>query len=70
MRSFGWPSPAKLNLFLHIVGRRTDGYHLLQTVFQFIELTDKINIEISYASKKAIEKVENLGGIVKIKKEN
>ena len=46
MRSFGWPSPAKLNLFLHIVGRRTDGYHLLQTVFQFIELTDKINFSI------------------------
>ena len=46
MRSFGWPSPAKLNLFLHIIGRRTDGYHLLQTVFQFIELTDKINFTI------------------------
>ena len=27
-----WPAPAKLNLFLHIVGRREDGYHLLQTV--------------------------------------
>lgn len=31
-----WPAPAKLNLFLHVVGRRTDGYHLLQTLFRFV----------------------------------
>lgn len=35
-----WPAPAKLNLFLHVVGRRTDGYHLLQTVFRFIDRSD------------------------------
>lgn len=35
-----WPAPAKLNLMLNIVGRRDDGYHLLQTVFQFVELSD------------------------------
>ena len=35
-----WPAPAKLNLMLRIVGRRDDGYHLLQTVFQFVELYD------------------------------
>lgn len=35
-----WPAPAKLNLMLRIVGRRTDGYHLLQTVFQFVDLCD------------------------------
>ncbi len=35
-----WPAPAKLNLMLRIVGRREDGYHLLQTVFQFVELCD------------------------------
>ena len=37
-----WPAPAKLNLMLRIVGQRPDGYHLLQTVFQFIELCDWI----------------------------
>jgi len=37
-----WPAPAKINLFLHIVGRRADGYHLLQTVFQFIDLCDEL----------------------------
>jgi 4-diphosphocytidyl-2-C-methyl-D-erythritol kinase len=39
-----WPAPAKLNLFLHIVGRRADGYHELQTVFQFVDLCDDIHI--------------------------
>jgi 4-diphosphocytidyl-2-C-methyl-D-erythritol kinase len=35
-----WPAPAKLNLCLHIVGRRPDGYHLLQTAMQFVDLCD------------------------------
>jgi 4-diphosphocytidyl-2-C-methyl-D-erythritol kinase len=35
-----WPAPAKLNLMLRITGQRSDGYHLLQTVFQFIDLCD------------------------------
>ena len=35
-------APAKLNLFLHIIGQRADGYHLLQTVFQFIDLADEL----------------------------
>ena len=38
-----WPAPAKLNLFLHVVGRRTDGYHLLQTVFRFIDRADQLS---------------------------
>lgn len=37
-----WPAPGKLNLFLHVVGRRPDGYHELQTAFQFIDLRDSI----------------------------
>jgi 4-diphosphocytidyl-2-C-methyl-D-erythritol kinase len=40
-----WPAPAKLNLFLHVVGRRTDGYHLLQTVFRFIDRADTLRFE-------------------------
>jgi len=35
-----WPAPAKLNLFLHVVGRREDGYHLLQTAFRLIDCCD------------------------------
>ena len=38
-----WPAPAKLNLMLRIVGQRADGYHLLQTVFQFVDLCDWIS---------------------------
>ncbi len=38
-----WPAPAKLNLFLHVVGRRADGYHLLQTVFRFIDRCDSLH---------------------------
>ncbi len=36
-------APAKLNLFLHVVGRRADGYHLLQTLFRFIDLNDTLH---------------------------
>ena len=41
-----WPAPAKLNLMLHVVGRRPDGYHELQTVFQLIDLRDAIDIAV------------------------
>ena len=43
---FTFPAPAKLNLFLHVVGRRPDGYHLLQTVFRFIDFSDQIGFEL------------------------
>lgn len=39
---FPWPAPAKLNLFLHVVGRRADGYHQLQTLFQFLDHGDSL----------------------------
>lgn len=41
-----WPAPAKLNLFLHVTGRRADGYHELQTLFQLIDLTDTVTISV------------------------
>lgn len=41
-----WPAPAKLNLFLHITGRRPDGYHTLQTVFQFLDYGDELFFEV------------------------
>lgn len=41
-----WPAPAKLNLFLRIVGRRDDGYHLLQTVFRLLDQGDTIHVRI------------------------
>jgi 4-diphosphocytidyl-2-C-methyl-D-erythritol kinase len=41
-----WPAPAKLNLFLHVTGRRPNGYHELQTVFQLIDLRDSISIAV------------------------
>ena len=45
MTSRPWPAPAKINHFLHVTGRRADGYHLLQTVFQFLDLADELRID-------------------------
>ena len=39
------PAPAKLNLFLHVVGRRPDGYHLLQSLFVLIDWCDTLHVE-------------------------
>ena len=41
-----WPSPAKLNLFLYITGQRADGYHTLQTLFQFLDYGDEMSINV------------------------
>jgi 4-diphosphocytidyl-2-C-methyl-D-erythritol kinase len=41
-----WPAPAKLNLFLHIVGRREDGYHLLQTAFHLLDWGDTVHVRV------------------------
>ncbi len=41
-----WLAPAKINRFLHITGRRSDGYHLLQTLFQFIDLCDELRFAL------------------------
>ena len=37
------PAPAKLNLFLHVTGRRADGYHQLQTLFQLLDWGDRLH---------------------------
>ena len=41
-----WPAPAKLNLLLHVVGRRADGYHELQTMFQFLTVSDWLYFDV------------------------
>ena len=41
-----YTAPAKLNLFLHVVGRRADGYHQLQTLFRFIDLSDTLHFTL------------------------
>lgn len=56
-----WPAPAKLNLFLHIVGRRADGYHLLQTVFQLLDWGDEIRLRVREDG--AIRRVDPLPGV-------
>ncbi len=57
----GWPAPAKLNLFLHITGRRDDGYHSLQTVFQLLDFGDEIFFEERNSA--AIELLSPLPGV-------
>lgn len=56
-----WPAPAKLNLFLHITGRRADGYHELQTLFQFLTLADWLYFEPNPAG--TIRRVGGLAGV-------
>jgi len=46
-----WPSPAKLNLFLYITGQRADGYHELQTLFQFLDYGDELAITANDSGK-------------------
>lgn len=46
MALYDVPAPAKLNLFLHVTGRRPDGYHTLQTVFRFIDLCDHLDFDV------------------------
>lgn len=56
-----YPAPAKLNLFLHVTGRRADGYHLLQTVFIFIDYADSLYFETNNYGKIARE--NNIPGV-------
>lgn len=54
MSAFSLPSVGKINRFLHIVGQRQDGYHRLQTLFQFIELKDELHFEVTTDGEIAI----------------
>lgn len=56
-----YPAPAKLNLFLHVVGRRADGYHLLQSVFRFVDYGD--NLYFAVRDDGAIGRTNTLPGL-------
>lgn len=61
VNSNNWPAPAKINLFLHITGRRDDGYHILQTVFQFLDYCDYLDFEITNDGKiSRLTKIEDV----------
>ena len=54
-------APAKLNLFLHVVGRRVDGYHLLESVFQLLDFGD--TVEISVRGDGEVRRTSELAGV-------
>jgi len=56
-----FPAPAKLNLFLHVVGRRQDGYHLLQTAFRFLDYADELSLRVR--ADGAIRRTSALDGV-------
>jgi 4-diphosphocytidyl-2-C-methyl-D-erythritol kinase len=56
-----YPAPAKLNLFLHVVGRRADGYHLLQSAFVLIDAADRLRFEVRGDGE--IRRVSELEGV-------
>jgi 4-diphosphocytidyl-2-C-methyl-D-erythritol kinase len=55
------PAPAKLNLFLHVTGRRADGYHELETVFQLVDLQDRVRLRLR--TDGAIVRIGGLPGV-------
>jgi 4-diphosphocytidyl-2-C-methyl-D-erythritol kinase len=56
-----WPAPAKLNLFLHVTGRRPDGYHTLQTLFQFLDMGDELQFDVTRDGR--ITRANSLPGV-------
>jgi 4-diphosphocytidyl-2-C-methyl-D-erythritol kinase len=56
-----WPAPAKLNLFLHVTGRRADGYHDLQTLFQILDWGDELSFEINASGH--VGRCGNIAGV-------
>ena len=61
MSTLTCPAPAKLNLFLHVVGRRADGYHLLQTLFRFIDLNDTLHFTLR--ADEEVRRINALEGV-------
>ncbi|NYT58977.1 4-(cytidine 5'-diphospho)-2-C-methyl-D-erythritol kinase [Alcaligenaceae bacterium] len=59
MALYDVPAPAKINLFLHVTGRRADGYHSLETVFRFIDLCDSLSFDLRQDGK--IEREAGVG---------
>ncbi len=60
-KTFTFPAPAKLNLFLHVIGQRKDGYHELETLFQFLDYSD--NLEISITENPEITLLTPIDGV-------
>jgi 4-diphosphocytidyl-2-C-methyl-D-erythritol kinase len=58
---FSCPAPAKLNLFLHVIGRRADGYHLLQTLFRFLDYGDTLTF--TRRADGAIRRIGDVPGV-------
>jgi 4-diphosphocytidyl-2-C-methyl-D-erythritol kinase len=56
-----WPAPAKINLFLHVTGQRSDGYHLLQTHFQFLDYCDRLEFRLNEDAE--ITRLNDLPGV-------
>lgn len=56
-----WPAPGKLNLFLHIVGRRPDGYHELQSALQFLDYCDTVHLRMRRDG--AVRRLSSLEGV-------
>jgi len=61
INTLSYPAPAKLNLFLHVTGRRADGYHLLQTLFRFIDLNDTLDFTLRQDGE--VRRVNALDGV-------
>ena len=61
MKYTGYPAPGKLNLMLRVVGRRADGYHLLQTVFRFIDYGDTLHFRVREDG--VIARVDDVSGV-------
>ncbi len=55
------PAPAKINLFLHVIGRRADGYHLLQSIFRLVDWCDEITLEARPDGR--IERAQAIPGV-------